>query len=124
MYEAYIPYVIASIVWIAAIYIGVDTMKLGRDKARKYIQEHKITFDFGIAPESEVIEKFGEEVGQVILDERKLVFYRFGWLWAIIGAFLTQIYLSIIKLGWVSPSKAAILMIIFFIIISWKIWRL
>ncbi|VVB61059.1 Uncharacterised protein [uncultured archaeon] len=42
--------------------------------------------DFGLASKEEVIAKFGDEAGKAIIEERRLVFWKFGFLWAIFGA--------------------------------------
>lgn len=49
----------------------------------------KITKYLGLAPADEVREKFDENIAQVILDERKIVFWRFGMPFgAMFGAFV------------------------------------
>lgn len=42
-----------------------------------------------LAPKSEVYDKFGEEMGQIIIDERRIVFWKYGLpIGATFGAFV------------------------------------
>jgi len=66
-------------------------------KKLKAIWSKPIHVDFGLASKEEVIEKFGQEVGTIIIEERRIVFYKFAWFWAVGGAFLGIIVYNIVR---------------------------
>ena len=84
-------FVIAGVL-LSGFIIAGDLKLWAETRTKAFIKEHDIRFDFGLAPREEVIAKFGEEVGEIILEERRLVFYRFGWLWSIVGALILLIF--------------------------------
>ena len=59
----------------------------------------KINQIFGLATEEEVREKFDDDIAQIILDERRIVFWRFGVpLGGILGALILLLLITITQL--------------------------
>ncbi len=94
---------IALILFIIAIWVFLYTKEKSMPRIREYIRRAGIHLDFGLATRDEVYEKFGEEVGNIIIDERKIVFWRLGWIWAIPGTIFGIIIYKLSQLmiqGW------------------------
>lgn len=59
----------------------------------------KINQIFGLASEEEVREKFDDDIAQIILDERRIAFWRFGVpLGGILGALILLLLITITQL--------------------------
>ena len=59
----------------------------------------KINQIFGLASENEVREKFDDNIAQIILDERRIAFWRFGVpLGGILGALILLLLIIITQL--------------------------
>lgn len=77
---------------IAVMYIALKTSyKFTKEKLKN------AKFDFGLAPREEVYAKVGKEMGDLIIEERRIAFYRFGWLWALLGSAITFILQAIYR---------------------------
>jgi hypothetical protein len=60
---------------------------------------NKINQIFGLASEEEVREKFDDDIAQIILDERRIAFWRFGVpLGGILGALILLLLIAIAQL--------------------------
>ena len=60
---------------------------------------NKINQIFGLASEEEVREKFDDDIAQIILDERRIAFWRFGVpLGGILGALILLLLITITQL--------------------------
>jgi len=54
---------------------------------------------FGLATEKEVREKFDDDIAQIILDERRIVFWRFGVpMGSMLGALILLLLITITQL--------------------------
>ena len=59
----------------------------------------KLTQIIGLATAKEVREKFDEDIAQIILDERRIVFWRFGLpIGAMLGALILLLLITITQL--------------------------
>lgn len=59
----------------------------------------KLTKMFGLATQEEVREKFDEDLAQIILDERRIVFWRFGVpLGGMLGALVLLLLITITQI--------------------------
>lgn len=60
---------------------------------------NKLTRIMGLATAKEVREKFDDNIAQIILDERRIAFWRFGVpLGGILGAFILLLLITITQL--------------------------
>ena len=86
-----IGFLILSLI-ISIMYIALKTSyKFTKEKLKN------AKFDFGLAPREEVYAKVGREMGDIIIEERRIAFYRFGWLWALLGSAITFIIQAIYR---------------------------
>lgn len=88
---------LVEITVLTAIVTGIYMDFKTRTKVSELIKTKKITFDYGLAPAKEVYEKFGLELGKIIIDERRIVFWKFAWVWGVIGAAIYVVISEIIR---------------------------
>jgi len=89
--------ILAAIIWIAGIAAAIYVYAKTKTKVGELIKAKGYSFDYGLASKKEVLEKFGDEIGTVIIEERRIVFWKFSWLWAVIGA---AVYAVVEKIVW------------------------